>query len=153
MIKEQATVIAVNGDEVTVAAQVVSTCNACQAQSDCGTGTIAKALTPKMNELTLRTPVAVKIGQQVTIGVPERGIVTASALLYILPLLFFIGSLVVCQLLLRETLLHHELVHLIMAGALTYVFYRQLAMYLRKLDARQFQPVILPPQGGSQTVE
>jgi positive regulator of sigma E activity len=38
MIKETATVVAVDGDVVTVEAAIKSTCNACQAQSDCTTG-------------------------------------------------------------------------------------------------------------------
>jgi len=52
MIRETATVVAVNGDTVTVEAAIKSTCNACQAQSDCGTGVISRALAPKTPPVT-----------------------------------------------------------------------------------------------------
>ncbi|MEC8377515.1 MAG: SoxR reducing system RseC family protein, partial [Pseudomonadota bacterium] len=71
MIKETATVVAVDGDKVTVEAAIKSTCNSCQAQSDCGTGVVSRALAPKTQYLTLNTPMTVQVGQQVTVGIPE----------------------------------------------------------------------------------
>ena len=92
MIKETATVVAVQGDVVTVEAAIKSTCNSCQAQSDCGTGIISSAIAPKTQQLTFSTPNPVSIGQQVTVGIPEAGVLSASAWLYILPLLVFIAT-------------------------------------------------------------
>ena len=86
MIRETATVVAIDGDSVTVEAAIKSTCNACEAQSDCGTGVISRAIAPKTQQLTLRTPMPVRIGQKVTVGIPEAGILSASAWLYLLPL-------------------------------------------------------------------
>ena len=74
MIKETATVVAIDGDKVTVEAAIKSTCSACSAQEDCGTGVISRALAPKTQQLVLRTPMSVRLGQQVTVGIPEAGI-------------------------------------------------------------------------------
>ena len=49
MLEEIATVMKSQSDGVWLKTQSVSSCNACQANNDCGTGVVAKALTPREN--------------------------------------------------------------------------------------------------------
>lgn len=143
MIKETATVVAVEGDKITVEAAIKSTCSSCQAQSDCGTGAVSRALAPKTQQLVLRSPMPVNVGQRVTVGVPEAGVLSASAWLYILPLLTFIGSTLFASLLFESIGLFHELWPMAPAIATTYFVYRGVARHLSRLDNGKYQAVLL----------
>ena len=147
MIKETATVVAVDGDTVTVEAAIKSTCNACQAQSDCGTGVISRAIAPKTQQLTLRTPMPVRVGQQVTVGIPEAGILSASAFLYLLPLIVFIGAYSVFISLLSSTSFSHELWALGPSALATFLTYKLIAYKLHRVERSKYQPVLLGQQG------
>ena len=146
MIRETATVVAVNGDTVTVEAAIKSTCNACQAQSDCGTGVISRALAPKTQQLTLRTPMPVRVGQEVTVGIPEAGILSASAWLYLLPLIAFIGAYSVFISLLSSNGFTHELWAMLPSGLVTFFTYKLIAYKLRRVELTKYQPVLLGQQ-------
>ena len=147
MIKETATVVAVDGDMVTVEAAIKSTCNACQAQSDCGTGVISRAIAPKTQQLTIRTPMPVRVGQQVTVGIPEAGILSASAFLYLLPLIAFIGAYSVFMSLLSSTGFSHELWALGPSTLVTFLTYKLIAYKLHRVERTKYQPVLLGQQG------
>jgi len=143
MITETATVIGVEGDEITVEAAIKSTCSSCQAQNDCGTGAISRALAPKTQQLTLRSPIPVYVGQSVTVGVPEAGVLSASAWLYLLPLFTFVGTLLLSTLVLPKVGLTHELWGILPSVGLTYFTYSAIARKLKRLDKGKFQPVLL----------
>lgn len=143
MIKETATVVAVDGDKVTVEAAIKSTCNSCQAQSDCGTGVVSRALAPKTQYLTLNTPMTVQVGQQVTVGIPEAGVLSASAWLYILPLFTFIAAFFALSEVLLLAEVRHELAALLPTVAITYFVYRFIASKLSKIESSKYQPVLL----------
>jgi sigma-E factor negative regulatory protein RseC len=143
MITETARVVAVEGDLITVEATIKSTCSSCQAQSDCGTGAISRALAPKTQQLTLRSPIPVTIGQDVTVGVPEEGVLSASAWLYLLPLTVFIAVFAFGNATLSSIGLSHELWGVLPAVAFTFVTYKAIAFKLKRLDKGKFQPVLL----------
>lgn len=143
MIKETATVVAVDGDKVTVEAAIKSTCNSCHAQSDCGTGVVSRALAPKTQYLTLNTPMAVQVGQQVTVGIPEAGVLSASAWLYLLPLFTFIVAFFTISEALLMVEIPHELAALLPTVAITYCVYRFIASKLSKIESSKYQPVLL----------
>ncbi len=143
MIKETAWVIAVEGDSVTVEAAIKSTCNACEAQSDCGTGVISRAIAPKTQQLTLRTPMTVKVGQKVIVGIPEAGVLSASAWLYLLPLLTFIGAYSAFMAALESGGIVHELWATVPSAMFTYLVYRLIAYKLRRVESAKYRPVLL----------
>ena len=146
MIKETATVVAVDGDTITVEAAIKSTCNACQAQSDCGTGVISRAIAPKTQQLTLRTPMPVRVGQQVTVGIPEAGVLSASAWLYLLPLIAFIGAYSAFVSLLSTTSFSHELWALFPSALVTFLTYKFIAFKLDRVERTKYQPVLFGQQ-------
>jgi len=143
MIKETATVVAIDGDTIVVEAAIKSTCNSCQSQSNCGTGVISRALAPKTQQLALTSPMPVRIGQQVTVGIPEEGILTASAWLYLLPLVVFILGFSVSSYVMPLLSLTHELWAMLPSSLLTLIAYRTIASRLATLDKSKFQPVLL----------
>ena len=143
MITERATVVAVEGDKVTVEAAIKTTCNGCQAQSDCGSGAIATAFAPKVQRLELTSPLPVKVGDEVSVGIPEAGVLSASALLYIVPLLVLISSALALDSLLPTIGLVTELGVFIGSISATFVSYIVLSGRIKKLDTQRFQPVLI----------
>jgi sigma-E factor negative regulatory protein RseC len=147
MIREKATVVAVDGDCITVEAAIKSTCNSCQAQSDCGTGLVSRALAPKTQQLTLYSPMPVKLGQEVTVGIPEAGILSASAWLYLIPIVTFILSFVLASLGLTSIGFTQELWAMIPSSAITFFTYKAIARKLHHSESVKYQPVLLENVG------
>ncbi|MCW8092900.1 SoxR reducing system RseC family protein [Alteromonas sp. ASW11-130] len=143
MIVERATVICVQGDTVTVEAAIKTTCNACQVNQDCGTGVVSRALAPRTQQLTFKTPVPTKIGDVVKVGVPEAGILSASAWLYLAPLIVFLISALVFNNMLPSLGLYSELWVVLGSGIVTFLGGVLTSRYLKSKDTAKFQPVIL----------
>lgn len=143
MITERATVVAVDGDNVTVEAAIKTTCNGCQAQSDCGTGAIATAFAPKVQRLELTSPVPVQVGDEVSVGIPEAGVLSASALLYVVPLLVLIGSALLLDSWLSTIGLGNDLSIFVGSVAATFISYIVVSGRIKKLDTQRFQPVLI----------
>ncbi|WP_338518141.1 SoxR reducing system RseC family protein [Alteromonas gracilis] len=143
MIREKATVVAIEGDSITVEAAIKSTCNSCQAQSDCGTGLVSRALAPRTQQLTLRSPMSVKLGQEVTVGIPEAGILSASAWLYLMPLTSFILAFILASLYLPTLGLTQELWALLPSVTITFLVYKVISRKLQVTESGKYQPVLL----------
>ena len=89
MIIETGTVVALESDALWVETIQKTACEACVAQKGCGTRVLSK-LTGKTNRIRVlanRSCADLKIGQDVSIGIPEDVIVKGSMLVYILPVL------------------------------------------------------------------
>jgi sigma-E factor negative regulatory protein RseC len=89
MILESAIVTSVEKDALWVEAVQKSACEACTAQKGCGTAVLSK-LTGKTTRLrVLRSKdcsQSYKVGQQVTIAIPEDVVVLGSIYAYLIPL-------------------------------------------------------------------
>ena len=96
MIEEIGVISAIqeSGSEqvVLIETQIKSTCGSCEAQSNCGTGAIAKVFARKRETLKFKLNDSVKVGQKVSLGIPEESLLKASAIVYCLPLLAIIFS-------------------------------------------------------------
>ncbi|TKB49366.1 transcriptional regulator [Ferrimonas sediminicola] len=73
--------------QVTLCWRVQSACGHCHESDSCGTGVIAKGLTPRSQRLTLPWSTPLTPGTQVSLGIPEQQLLGAAALVYLLPLL------------------------------------------------------------------
>ncbi len=101
MIEEQALVVAVDGQEVTIAASRHSACGQCAAKSNCGQSAIAEWAASKMLNMIVKNSknLAVKEGDSVIVGIDERSFINASLLLYLAPLIvMFAAGLIVTAL-------------------------------------------------------
>lgn len=139
MITETATVIAIDNDVVTVSASVKTGCSQCQASTDCGTSAVAKAFTPRQQTLTMRSPLPVAIGEQVVIGIPEQKVLLASSLVYIVPLLTLIGSVIG----LNRLTAWHELAVFGLSVLFSAISVKAVSRYLSKGKRTRFEPVIV----------
>ncbi|MDX1589485.1 MAG: SoxR reducing system RseC family protein [Oleiphilaceae bacterium] len=103
MIEETATVVALSGGQVWVQRKGQGLCAQCQARGGCGQGAMAKLggerafqlLLPNARLMEQGKPVAV--GDTVVIGIAERALLGASALVYLLPLLLMLCGALMAQ--------------------------------------------------------
>ncbi|KKO44416.1 sigma E positive regulator RseC/MucC [Arsukibacterium ikkense] len=91
MIEQIATVLAVESDGVWLGTTPVSTCNSCQVSNDCGSGIVAKTLTPRQSRFFVATDVPLLPGERVTVATSEQQLVLAALLVYLLPLVLLLG--------------------------------------------------------------
>ncbi|GGF75547.1 SoxR reducing system RseC family protein [Alteromonas lipolytica] len=139
MLTETATVVKVEGDKITVSASVKTGCSQCQAATDCGTSAVAKAFTPRQQLLTVSSPLPVKTGDQVMIGIPEQKMLLASLLVYLVPLLAFIGSVMATTLLTQW----HELSGFAIGAIVAWVSVKAVSRGVLRRQNIRFEPVII----------
>ncbi len=149
MIEEIGVIKAVDQDHIWVETQIKSTCGSCQAESNCGTGTVAKAFSPKTETLVLRCAEKARVGQRVRLGIPEQALLGASALMYLLPLFALVGSALLGQWLMPQFGLVHEGYLIAFTLAMTALCFLQVRKHLQTDSKQQYHPRLLgllPPE-------
>lgn len=90
MMTALATVSAVHatakGYDVELSCEQQTSCSSCSSQKSCGTGIVSKAVGNKSLHWHLLTQKAVKEGQVVEIGLPEKSLLQSAAVVYLVPL-------------------------------------------------------------------
>lgn len=86
MIHEQARVTAVQADKAIIEVQRQSSCESCELSGGCGTSSLGRLLGYRASLLTIDNDQQLKIGDRVMVSVPERNLVSAGLLVYLLPL-------------------------------------------------------------------
>lgn len=152
MIEEIGTITAVDNDHIWVETEIKSTCGACAAKDNCGTGVVAKAFAPKKELLILRCSKRASVGQKVKLGIPENHLLSASALVYMLPLLVLLLSALSSQWLFSQLGLNSELWIIAFSAMTTFLCFRWVKHALSGESSRQFQPRLLAliPEKNSQ---
>ncbi|MFT6989927.1 MAG: sigma-E factor negative regulatory protein RseC [Paraglaciecola sp.] len=128
---------------VLVETQIKSTCGNCEAQSNCGTGAIAKVFARKRETLRFRLNEMVEVGQKVSLGIPEENLLKASALVYCLPLFALVLSALVGQTILPLMGLMAEGWLILFSAISTYFTFRFVRRFLNSSDQGDFHPRIL----------
>jgi sigma-E factor negative regulatory protein RseC len=128
---------------VLVETQIKSTCGSCEAQSNCGTGAIAKVFASKRETLRFRLNEIVEVGQKVSLGIPEENLLKASALVYCLPLFTLVLSALAGQTILPLLGLISEGWLILFSAFSTYFTFRFVRRFLNNSDQGDFHPRIL----------
>jgi len=97
MLEEIAWVVKTEQHGVWLKTQAKTSCNACQANDHCGTGVVAKALTPRENLFFVPGYPELVAGQKVQIAVTEQQLLTAALLVYLWPLAFLLLAALALQ--------------------------------------------------------
>jgi len=108
MIEEQATVVAIDNDNVTVTSLIKSACGSCQQVDNCGSGQVAKAFPQKKLSLTLKSSLALELGDNVVLGLNESALLQSAWQVYLWPLLGLILASWFGQWLVANAILPHE---------------------------------------------
>jgi sigma-E factor negative regulatory protein RseC len=147
MIEEIGVICAIEHDNsqqvVLVETQIKSTCGSCEAQSNCGTGAIAKVFASKRETLRFRLNEFVEVGQKVSLGIPEENLLKASAMVYCLPLFALVLSAVIGQSILPLVGLMAEGWLILFSAFNTYITFRFVRRFLSSSDQGDFHPHIL----------
>jgi sigma-E factor negative regulatory protein RseC len=143
MIEEVGVVVGVEGSKVIVETRIKSTCGSCQAQSNCGTGTIARALTPRPETIAFESELPLAIGNKVRIGIPEEALLKASLWLYITPMVALIASAVSFSIVLPLIGLTHELWLVASSLGFTFASFVWLSAVLKKTERSNYHPRLL----------
>jgi sigma-E factor negative regulatory protein RseC len=86
MSEELATVVAIDGNHAWVECERRSACSGCHQQSNCGTGTVAKAFPMKAQRLRVALTIEVSGRPADPPRHPQASILRGAALVYVLPL-------------------------------------------------------------------
>lgn len=97
MIEEMGRVVSTEPGFAWIETTLKTTCGSCAASDGCSTSVVAKAFSPKAEHLRISVPCELKKGQSVKIGIPERHLLSASAWLYLLPVLTLLISAAILQ--------------------------------------------------------
>ncbi len=143
MIEEIGVITAVDKDHIWVETQVKTTCGSCEAQENCGTGVVAKAFSPKKEKIILRCSEEAKIGQKVKLGIQEEHLISASALMYLLPLSVLIIVAVGAQALLPMLGLTSEFWTIGAALFATFLSFLWIKSSTQSNKGQKFQPRLL----------
>lgn len=138
----------VEGNTVWVKTQIKTTCGSCQVKDNCGTSVIAKVFNPKPELLRLHSPISLSCGQRVKLGIPEETLVSASALIYLFPLLVFISAVIASQAFWGV----HELVSLLFGLAAALCGFWWVSRYSKKQHSGAFSPIIMGAMNETDTV-
>lgn len=109
MITETGRVIALQGDQAWVQTIRQSACGSCSARQGCGQRVLASASGGRANQVLVANSLGARVGDEVTVAIAESALLSASLLVYALPLLLFVAG----------ALVGHRLVPGSDAGALT----------------------------------
>lgn len=97
MIRETGRVVAVKGDRVWVQTIRASACESCSARSGCGQRVLASATSGRANQILVSNHLNARVGDEVTVAIEESALISASLLVYALPLLLMILGAVTGQ--------------------------------------------------------
>jgi sigma-E factor negative regulatory protein RseC len=87
---ERAIVLQVQNDKALVQTQRRSACQSCQLENSCGQGLITKMSSERSMQLWLNNALNAQVGQTVTISIPDEGLLKASILMFVIPLLLML---------------------------------------------------------------
>ena len=146
MIEQVAHVQAMDQASVWLDTLRLSTCNSCSMKSGCGQRLMNRATDCKRSRIQLPTPhnMALKVGDEVVLGIPQKAFIKASLLTFAMPLSVMLAMASVAQ-----WVVHSELVTVVAAlsglglGLLLLRWYSQSDAVL---SSNQWQPVILRQQ-------
>jgi sigma-E factor negative regulatory protein RseC len=97
MIRETGRVIALKDDKAWVQTIRASACESCSARSGCGQRVLARASGGRANQILVTNHLNARVGDQVTVAIAESALISASLLVYALPLALLILGAVTGQ--------------------------------------------------------
>lgn len=141
MLKEQALVVDYQKGIAIVKCQSKTACGSCMAKNSCGTAALSQLTSSSVGEhlFQISSPMPLKIGQLVEIGLTERALLISAFLLYLVPLLVLVTTTF-----LSSFLFQHELISAIFILFCTALSFFIIRFYTAKTQKKSaFQPILL----------
>ena len=148
MIEEAATIVSCRGDYAEVETERREACGSCAVGQGCGAALLARVFGSRSSRLRVDNPIQAAPGDRVIVGVPESGVVAASMVLYLTPLLGLILFASLGQLGAAWSGVEADEWPSVLAGLLGLASGLLVARYLGRSDRflRRARPVILRRQ-------
>lgn len=144
MIEETAKVVAINNDSLVIESEIKSTCSGCQQVDSCASGQVAKAIPHRKLTVELQSDLALAVGDNVVIGIPEKNVLSTAFQVYSLPIIGLIIGSAIGQYLLQQSIINHELIGLAIGAVLGFAGYKVAKYRLTSAqNSKQLTPVIL----------
>ena len=140
MIEEIGTVVNTEPGYAWIETKVKTTCSSCVANDNCGTSVVAKAFTPRPEHLRIEVPCELQLGQSVKIGIPEQHLLSASAWVYLVPIVTLLASAA----LLQSLVLMPEPAVILLSFAFTFgAYYLVSRRFKSNRLSKHYQPIFL----------
>jgi sigma-E factor negative regulatory protein RseC len=139
MLEECGVVVRVADEFAWIQTSRHSACGHCDSKSSCGTASLSQVLGQKKTEIKVLNQLAVRVGDNVVVGLEEQALLRGSLVIYLLPLLCLFVTAILAQ-----TWLDSEGITVIsgiagLAGGLLWV--KQITV--KMADDVRYQPVML----------
>ena len=115
MIEEQATVIALDGNDALLQTQRKSACQSCAVKKGCGTSVLAKVVGQRSSQIRVVNILNSELGDTVLLGVNEKSQVQGSLVIYSAPLLSMFVFAIAGEFWAKESAYNSELVAILSA--------------------------------------
>ncbi len=103
MIEETARVIAIEGTQLVLEAEVKTSCQSCSAQKGCGTSLLSRHVGRKLSRFRIENTLNAVIGDEIVVGLSEQAMLRGSILVYLFPLLSMLLAAGVADAVLEQT--------------------------------------------------
>ena len=90
MMQEQAVVVAINGQQVSVETERQSSCGQCSARNGCGSALLGKFFNRNKQHLIVETDLSLVVGDKILLGLDENALLRGSFIVYAIPLLMML---------------------------------------------------------------
>lgn len=94
MITETGRVVGVKGDQVWVQTIRTSACESCSARHGCGQRALASVSGGRANQVLVANSLGARVGDEVTVAIDESALLSASLLVYAVPLVLMVAGAV-----------------------------------------------------------
>lgn len=142
MIKETGQVVKIQEETIWVETAIKSTCQTCQAKSNCGTSSIAQAFAGKSVINEVHNHLDAKLHDWVEIGIPEDSLIRGASTMYLLPLLFALFGAAFSSLWLKNLMAISEGIVILVTAGFAWVGFWLASVKLKQQESH-FQPQLL----------
>lgn len=97
MIEETGTLVSIDGPYAEVQAQRQAACGGCAARGGCGTALLEQVFSRRPVRVRALNEAGAGIGERVVIGIPEQGLLSAAAAVYLVPILSLVAGAIAVQ--------------------------------------------------------
>lgn len=92
MIEQRATVISRDGQQVWLEAKRQSTCGQCSLKQGCGSALLSRHVGRRFSRIAVPADELLRVGQQVTVSIPEQALLNGAVMMYLVPLLLMFAA-------------------------------------------------------------
>jgi sigma-E factor negative regulatory protein RseC len=143
MIEQQARVVEIKEGKLLLQVQRQSACGSCSASKGCGTSVLSNIVGQKFSRLQADNNINASVGDMVVVALPEKALVRASVVMYIIPVFGMFVFALLADYFLDATEGHDLLIALSAIAGLLSGSIISRGYFSRRSSSEQFSPVVI----------